>query len=83
MKQRKNAPIRLARDTSPVWPLASLNGREPIVLVRADDKARGIELAYPRIDASDAVAQCPPGTPNGTATHILPAMTPALAVTTA
>ena len=80
VKHRKKAPIRLARSASPVWPLAALNGREPVVLAPASNKPRGIELAYPRIDASDAAAQCPPGTPNGTETHLLPAMTPALAI---
>ena len=80
VKHRKKAPIRLARSPSPVWPLPALNGREPVVLTRVDDKPRGIELAYPRIDAGDAASQCPPGTPNGTEAHILPAMTPALAV---
>ena len=77
---RKRRPIRIARSASPVWPLPALNGREPVLLPLAGDTTRGIELAYPRIDAGDAAAQCPPGTPNGTDTHLLPAMTPALAV---
>ena len=80
VKHRKKAPIRIARSAAPVWPLPALNGREPVVLAPSCDKTRGIELAYPRIDAGDAAAQCPPGTPNGTEAHILPAMTPALAI---
>ena len=79
-KHRKRPAIRIARSASPVWPLPALNGREPVVLAPSSDTARGIELAYPRIGAGDAATQCPPGTPNGTDTHILPAMTPALAV---
>ena len=79
VKHRTKAPIRLARSASPVWPLPALNGREPVVLGPATDKPRGIELAYPRIDAGDAATTCPPGTLHGTDTHVLPAMTPALA----
>ena len=79
VKHRK-PPIRLSRSPSSVWPLAALNGREPVVLDTAGSKQRGIELAYPRVGANDASANCPIGTPNGTATHILPAMTPAMAV---
>ncbi len=70
-------PIRLGRSPSPVWPLAALNGREPVVLatgIRHD----GIELAYARVDADDAIESCPPGSPNGTHTHVMPHMTAAL-----
>ncbi|HTR54995.1 MAG TPA: M23 family metallopeptidase [Kofleriaceae bacterium] len=73
-------PIRVSRSPSRVWPMAALNGREPAVLETANAKQRGIELAYPRVSATDAIANCPIGTPNGTATHILPAMTPAMTV---
>ncbi|HEX4453122.1 MAG TPA: M23 family metallopeptidase, partial [Kofleriaceae bacterium] len=45
-----------------------------------ESKQRGIELAYARADANDARASCPPNTPNGTAMHVLPAMTPSLAI---
>jgi len=77
---RKKPPIRLRRSPSPVWPLPSLNGRAPVVLDAATDRAQGIELAYPRLDDSDAVDVCPPNTPNGTATHLMPQMAAALAV---
>ena len=78
-KRRGRAPIRLARSPSPVWPLAALNGREPVVLP-CDEKARGIELAYARATADDARSTCPPGSPNGTETHLMPHMTAALAI---
>ncbi len=65
-------------------PLAVLNGREPVVLgtavSRHFDDHEGVEPAYPRVDEDDAATTCPINTPNGTATHIMPAMTPALAV---
>src|SRR5947208_3438909 len=79
-RRGRTAPIRLARSPSPVWPLAALNGREPVVLKPSCEKPRGIELAYVRFDAGDAIANCPVGTPNGTATHVMPAMTAALSV---
>ncbi len=71
--------IHLGRSPSPVWPLAALNGREPVVLATAPH-ARGIELAYPRANAVDALANCPPHTPNGTDTHVMPHMTAALSI---
>jgi hypothetical protein len=71
-------PIRLGRSLSPVWPLAALNGREPVVLAAAN--SRGIELAYPRAHAHDALLNCPPHTPNGTDTHVMPHMTAALSI---
>ncbi len=76
----KRRSIRIAPNTTPVWPLAALNGREPVVLDPIDNKPRGFELAYPRVDSADVAAQCPPGTPNGTDTHVMPQMTSALAV---
>ncbi len=79
VKNRRNRPIRIARSPSAVWPLAALNGREPVVLA-GDRKARGIELAYPRMSADDAIATCPVATPNGTATHLMPHMTAALSI---
>lgn len=75
--KRRRKPIRLARSPSRVWPLAAINGRAPVVL---DQRARGVELAYPRMTPGDAISSCPIGSPNGTATHILPAMTAALAI---
>lgn len=79
MKHRK-PPIRLSRSPSRVWPLAALNGREPVLLDAATARPCGVEIAYPRVDATDAIANCPIDTPNGTATHILPMMTAAFAV---
>jgi hypothetical protein len=78
--KRRKPPIRMHRSPSRVWPLAALNGREPVVLDPPNAKQRGIELAYPRVDPTDAIANCPIGTPNGTATHIMPAMTAVLSV---
>jgi hypothetical protein len=78
--KHRRSPIRLSRSSSRVWPLAALNGREPVVLDTATGKQCGIELAYPRVDATDAIVNCPTGTPNGTAMYILPAMTAALSV---
>jgi hypothetical protein len=78
--RRKKPPIRIARNTTPVWPLAALNGREPVVLGTLGKNVRGIELAYPRIDATDAIANWPPGSVNGTDTHLMPHMTAALAI---
>lgn len=77
--KRRRPPIRLYRSDARVWPLATINGREPVIL-ESEEKLRGIELAYPRVDASDAIANCPIGTPNGTATHIMPAMTRAMTI---
>ncbi len=76
----KKSPIRISRNTMPVWPLAALNGREPVVFDSTSKNPRGIELAYPRVGATDAVANCPPGTPNGTETHVMPHMTSALTI---
>ncbi len=79
VKRRRN-PIRLARSSSRVWPLAAINGRAPVVLDSAQPRQRGVELAYPRTSPEDAVSSCPMGSPNGTVTHILPAMTAAFTV---
>jgi hypothetical protein len=76
----RKAPIRIARRSSPVWPLAALNGREPVVLATMGDPPRGIELAYARVGVDDAIKNCPVNSVNGTATHLMPHMTPALAV---
>ena len=78
--KRRRGPIRVARSPSRVWPLAAVNGRAPVVLDSAHPGQRGVDLAYPRTAPDDAIACCPIGTPNGTATHILPAMTAALAI---
>lgn len=74
----RRAPIRISHSTTRVWPLAAINGRAPVVLERQD--AHSVALAYPRVDATDAIDTCPIGTPYGTATHLMPAMTPALAI---
>src|ERR1700733_14667136 len=84
VRRRKKPLINLHRSPSRVWPLAVLNGREPVILGTAVPSHRGdhkgIELAYPRANETDAATSCPINTPNGTATHIMPTMTPALAV---
>lgn len=77
---RRRRPPVIIEASSRVWPLAAINGRAPVVLHARCADARGVELAYPRIDASDAIKSCPIGTQNGTDTHIMPAMTPALAI---
>lgn len=76
----RRPPIRISENAPRVWPLASINGRAPVVVDARCAELRGIDLAYPRIDPSDAVASCPIGSPNGTATHLMPPMTPALAI---
>jgi hypothetical protein len=78
VKRRRARPIRLARSAARVWPLAAINGRAPVVLGSAGP--RGVELAYPRLAPDDAIASCPVGSPNGTATHLLPPMTAAIAI---
>lgn len=75
----RKPPIRLYQSASRVWPLAAINGREPVIL-DSDQRQHGIELAYPRYDATDAIVNCPAGTPNGTAQHIMPGMTQVLAI---
>jgi hypothetical protein len=73
----RKPPIRLHRSSQPVWPLAALNGREPVVLATGS-RHNGIELAYARVYADDAIESCPPGSANGTHTHLMPHMTAAL-----
>ncbi len=76
----RRPPIRLSQSAARVWPLAAINGRAPVVLEDRCADLRGVDLAYPRTDASDAIASCPIGTPNGTLTHLMPPMTAALAI---
>lgn len=76
----RQPPIRLSENAPRVWPLAAINCRVPVVLDTRRADLRGVDLAYPRVDVSDAVESCPIGTPNGTATHLMPAMTAALAI---
>ena len=76
----RRPPRQTIESSSRVWPLASINGRAPVVLDAGRADLREVDLAYPRIDTTDAVATCPIGTPNGTATHLMPAMTPAFAI---
>ena|GEM_PF-1306013 len=76
----RRPPIRVSDSTSCVWPLAAINGRAPVVLDHRRADLRGVDLAYPRTDAADAIASCPIGTPYGTVSHLMPAMTPALAI---
>jgi hypothetical protein len=76
----RRPPIRISQSTTRVWPLAAINGRAPVVLDERCAELRGIDLAYPRLDPTDAIASCPIDTPCGTATHLMPAMTSALAI---
>lgn len=76
----RRPPIRIGEITPRVWPLASINGRAPVVFDARCAELRGVDLAYPRFDTTDAIAGCPIGSPNGTVTHLMPAMTPALAI---
>jgi hypothetical protein len=76
----RRPPIRISEVAERVWPLAAINGRAPVVFDARCAELRGVELAYPRFDPTDAVESCPIGSPNGTATHLLPPMTPALAI---
>ncbi len=76
----RRPPIRVCESSACVWPLASVNGRAPVVLDARCADLRGIALAYPRMDITDASTSCPIGTPNGTITHLMPAMTAALAI---
>lgn len=79
VKQRRPR-VHLPDPSARVRPLASINGRAPVELDARPGDRRGIDLAYPRIDPTDAIASCPIDTPYGTATHLMPAMTPALAI---
>jgi hypothetical protein len=72
--------IRLSEVVPRVWPLASINGRAPVVFDTSLAQLRGVDLAYPRFDPTDAIESCPIGSPFGTATHLMPPMTPALAI---
>ena len=76
----RRPPIRISEVTERVWPLAAINGRAPVVSDARCAELRGVELAYPRFDSTDAIECCPIGSPIGTATHLLPPMTPALAI---
>lgn len=78
--KRRRKPIRLTRSPARVWPLAAINGRAPVVIEAGAPGQRGVELAYSRMASDDAISSCPIGSPNGTATHILPAITAALAI---
>lgn len=60
----------------PVWPLAALNGRAPVVVVPTGAKARGIDLAYARNAERDLAKTYPLGSANGTPTHFMPTSTP-------
>jgi len=75
-RSRKSS-IPVARSSQAVWPLAALNEREPVV-VATGGRHDGIELAYARVYADDAIESCPPGSPNGTHTHLMPHMTAGL-----
>lgn len=76
----RRPPVRISQSTTRVWPLAAINGRAPVVLDERCAELRGVDLAYPRLDPADAIANCPIDTPYGTATHLMPAMTSALAI---
>lgn len=76
----RRPPIRIFQSTARVWPLATINGRAPAVVDERCAELRGVDLAYPRLDPADAISSCPIDTPYGTATHLMPAMTSALAI---
>ena len=76
----RRPPIRVSQSTTRVWPLAAINGRAPVVLDERCAELRGVDLAYPRFDSSDAIASWPIDTQYGTTTHLMPAMTSALAI---
>ena len=76
----RRPPIQVSDRSSCVWPLAAINGRAPVVLDHRCADLRGVDLAYPRANLAYAYASCPIGTPNGTITHLMPAMTAALAI---
>jgi hypothetical protein len=78
--KHRRPPIRISEVSARVWPLASINGRAPVVFDARCAELRGVELAYPRMDNDDAIESCPIGSPNGTATHLMPPMTPVLAI---
>jgi len=70
----------IVESSSRVWPLAAINGRAPVVFDARCAELGVVDLAYPRVDPTDAIASCPIGSPNGTVTHLMPAMTSALAI---
>ena len=76
----RRPPIQISESSSCVWPLAAINGRAPVVLDARCADLRGIDLAYPRMNITDASMSCPIGTPNGTIMHLMPPMTAALAI---
>lgn len=76
----RRPPVQISQSPTRVWPLAAINGRAPVVLEDRCAELRGVDLAYPRLDPTDAIASCPIGTPYGTATHLMPGMTSALAI---
>lgn len=70
---------RLRKQAShPVWPMPSLNGREPAV-IETSTKMPGIDLAYARAYPDELLATYPIG-PNGSPTHFMPSSMPAFAV---
>lgn len=76
----RRPPIRLSRSDERVWPLAAINGRAPVVLDSCEPYEHGVDLAYPRVTPDDAIDACPIGSPYGTTTHLMPAMTAVLAI---
>src|SRR5262245_29382617 len=63
----------------PVWPLPSLEGREPAI-IEHETKIPGLDLAYERAHATELVATFPVDSPNGSAQHFMPSSIPAFAV---
>jgi hypothetical protein len=59
----RRPPIRISPSTPRVWPLAAINGRAPVVLDERCAELRGVDLAYARLDPTDAIASCPIDTP--------------------
>lgn len=69
---------RTKQHSHPVWPLPSLNGREPVAVQR-QSKLPGLHLAYPRDCPDELLAKYPIGS-NGSSTHFMPNLIPAYAV---
>lgn len=68
---------RSNKHAHPVWPLPSVNGREPVVIATGA-KMPGIDLAYARTYPSELLAH--PIDQNGSPAHFMPSSIPAYAV---
>ena len=63
-----------------VWPLPSLNGRDPVVVECYSETRGALDLAYARLDEDDLRMTYRPGSANGTGAHFMPNLMPAFAV---